>query len=216
MAVAEPGGLEPLEELVATLEVHAVAPPDRGVAERGRQERLAYTDGTEDQHRIIWGCLIASAMIASFAGVMYTAQVGAYTSDIAGLPVPRPGRPLLRGVELSQRPNLWGTLIAYFALAFGTPGPDPAVRRPTPSGSARCSREARSSSQSPWPAPEVRSATKGRQGGPEVPAQPENHHHRVTVRCVTPPPHESAYHWFQCTIPSASLRGPGRKSVPFV
>jgi ribose transport system permease protein len=73
--------------------------------------------------RIIWGSLIGSAAIASVAGVMYTAQVGAYTSDIGqGYLFPALAAVFFGASQLSQRPNVWGTLIAYFALAFGIQG----------------------------------------------------------------------------------------------
>jgi ribose transport system permease protein len=74
-------------------------------------------------NRIIWGSLIGSAAIASLAGVMYTAQVGAYTSDIGqGYLFPALAAVFFGASQLSQRPNVWGTLIAYFALAFGIQG----------------------------------------------------------------------------------------------
>jgi ribose transport system permease protein len=73
--------------------------------------------------RVVWGSLIASAAIASLAGVMYTAQVGAYTSDIGqGYLFPALAAVFFGASQLSQRPNVWGTLIAYFALAFGIQG----------------------------------------------------------------------------------------------
>ena len=73
--------------------------------------------------RIIWGSLIGSAAIASVAGVMYTAQVGSYTSDIGqGYLFPALAAVFFGASQLSQRPNVWGTLIAYFALAFGIQG----------------------------------------------------------------------------------------------
>ena len=73
--------------------------------------------------RIIWGSLIGSAAIASIAGVMYTAQVGAYTSDIGqGYLFPALAAVFFGASQLSQRPNVWGTLISYFALAFGIQG----------------------------------------------------------------------------------------------
>lgn len=73
--------------------------------------------------RIVWGSLIASGAIASVAGVMYTAQVGAYTSDIGqGYLFPALAAVFFGASQLSQRPNVWGTLIAFFALAFGIQG----------------------------------------------------------------------------------------------
>jgi len=54
---------------------------------------------------------------------MYTAQVGAYTSDIGqGYLFPALAAVFFGASQLSQRPNVWGTLIAYFALAFGIQG----------------------------------------------------------------------------------------------
>ena len=73
--------------------------------------------------RIVWSSLIASGAIASLAGVMYTAQVGAYTSDIGqGYLFPALAAVFFGASQLSQRPNVWGTLIAFFALAFGIQG----------------------------------------------------------------------------------------------
>lgn len=50
VAVVEPGRFESFEEVVSSFEVHAVAAADRGVAERGGQERFADPDGAEEQH----------------------------------------------------------------------------------------------------------------------------------------------------------------------
>lgn len=73
--------------------------------------------------RIVWGSLMASAGIASLAGIMYTLQVGAYTGDIGqGYLFPALAAVFLGASQLSQRPNVWGTLIAFFALAFGIQG----------------------------------------------------------------------------------------------
>lgn len=73
--------------------------------------------------RIVWGSLVTSGGIAAFAGVMYAAQVGAYTSDIGqGYLFPALAAVFFGAAQLSQRPNVWGTLIAYFALAFGIHG----------------------------------------------------------------------------------------------
>ena len=74
-------------------------------------------------NRIVWGSLVTSAAIASLAGVIYTAQVGAYTADIGqGYLFPALAAVFFGASQLSQRPNVWGTLIAFFALAFGIQG----------------------------------------------------------------------------------------------
>ncbi len=54
VAVVEPGRPEPLEQHVGAAEDDAVAPADRGVAERGGHEGLADPDRSEDQ-RVVAG-----------------------------------------------------------------------------------------------------------------------------------------------------------------
>lgn len=72
---------------------------------------------------IVWGSLAVSGAVAGLAGVLYSAQVGAYTSDIGqGYLFPALAAVFFGASQLSQRPNVWGTLIAYFALAFGIQG----------------------------------------------------------------------------------------------
>jgi ribose transport system permease protein len=74
-------------------------------------------------NRIVWGSLVTSGAVAAIAGVMYTAQVGAYTSDIGSQYLfPALAAVFFGASQLSQRPNVWGTLIAFFALAFGIQG----------------------------------------------------------------------------------------------
>ncbi|HEX6393452.1 MAG TPA: ABC transporter permease [Acidimicrobiales bacterium] len=72
---------------------------------------------------IVWSSLVVSGAVAGLAGVLYSAQVGAYTSDIGqGYLFPALAAVFFGASQLSQRPNVWGTLIAYFALAFGIQG----------------------------------------------------------------------------------------------
>ncbi len=73
--------------------------------------------------RMIWGALIASATIAGFAGVIYSMRTGVFTSSIGpGYLFPAVAAVFLGASQLSRRPNVWGTLIAYFTLAFGAQG----------------------------------------------------------------------------------------------
>ena len=75
--------------------------------------------------RIIWGVLAASGAVAGIAGIMYAGQVGAYTSDIGqGYLFPALAAVFFGATQLRQRPNVWGTLIAFFTLAFGIQGLD--------------------------------------------------------------------------------------------
>jgi ribose transport system permease protein len=73
--------------------------------------------------RMIWGSLIASATIAGVAGIIYSMRTGVFSADIGpGYLFPAVAAVFLGASQLSQRPNVWGTLIAYFALAFGIQG----------------------------------------------------------------------------------------------
>jgi ribose transport system permease protein len=73
--------------------------------------------------RMIWGALVASGTIAGIAGVVYSMRSGLYSTSIGpGYLFPAVAAVFLGASQLSQRPNVWGTLIAYFALAFGIQG----------------------------------------------------------------------------------------------
>lgn len=73
--------------------------------------------------RVVWGALIASGAIAGFAGVVYSMRSGVFSSSVGpGYLFPAVAAVFLGASQLSQRPNVWGTLIAYFALAFGIQG----------------------------------------------------------------------------------------------
>ncbi len=73
--------------------------------------------------RVIWLAFIASGTIAGLAGVIFSMQSGLYSSSIGpGYLFPAVAAVFLGASQLSQRPNVWGTLIAYFALAFGIQG----------------------------------------------------------------------------------------------
>lgn len=73
--------------------------------------------------RIVWGSMVASGTIAGIAGVIYSMKSGLFTSSTGpGYLFPAVAAVFLGASQLSQRPNVWGTLIAYFALAFGIQG----------------------------------------------------------------------------------------------
>jgi len=73
--------------------------------------------------RMIWCSLIASGGIAGLAGVIYSMRSGVFSSTVGpGYLFPAVAAVFLGASQLSQRPNVWGTLIAYFALAFGIQG----------------------------------------------------------------------------------------------
>jgi ribose transport system permease protein len=73
--------------------------------------------------RLVWGSLATSGAIAGVAGVIYGMRVGTFDASVGpGYLFPAVAAVFLGASQLSQRPNVWGTLIAYFALAFGVQG----------------------------------------------------------------------------------------------
>lgn len=74
-------------------------------------------------NRLIYGSLMASAAMAGIGGVIYAMRVGVYTADVGpGLLFPALAAVFFGASQFSGRPNVWGTLVAYFALAFGVKG----------------------------------------------------------------------------------------------
>jgi len=73
--------------------------------------------------RLAWGSLIASAGIAGFAGLIYSWKFGTYTSSV-GPPLlfTAVGAVFFGASQLKGRPNVWGTVIAVYVLAFGIKG----------------------------------------------------------------------------------------------
>ncbi|MDG1265018.1 MAG: ABC transporter permease [Ilumatobacter sp.] len=73
--------------------------------------------------RLSWGSLIASAGIAGFAGLIYSWKFATYTSSV-GPPLlfTAVGAVFFGASQLKGRPNVWGTIIAVYVLAFGIKG----------------------------------------------------------------------------------------------
>ncbi len=73
--------------------------------------------------RLVWGSLVASALIAGFAGIVYTWKIGNYSDSVGpGLLFPAIAAVFFGASQLKGRPNVWGTLIALYALAWGIYG----------------------------------------------------------------------------------------------
>ena len=73
--------------------------------------------------RLTYGSLMASATIAGLAGVIFSMKVGTYSSSTGpGLLFPALAAVFFGASQFTRRPNVWGTLVAYFALAFGVKG----------------------------------------------------------------------------------------------
>lgn len=73
--------------------------------------------------RLTYGSLMTSAVIGGFAGIVFSMKVGTYNSSVGpGLLFPALAAVFFGASQFARRPNVWGTLIAYFALAFGVKG----------------------------------------------------------------------------------------------
>ncbi len=73
--------------------------------------------------RLVWGSLVASAVIAGFAGTVYSWKVGTYGPSIGpGYLFPAIAAVFFGASQLKGRPNVWGAMIALFALATGIKG----------------------------------------------------------------------------------------------
>ena len=73
--------------------------------------------------RLVWGSLVASGVIAGFAGIIYGWKVGNYASTVGpGYLFPAIAAVFFGASQLKGRPNVWGTFIALYALAWGIKG----------------------------------------------------------------------------------------------
>jgi ribose transport system permease protein len=73
--------------------------------------------------RLIWGAFVVSGLLAGIAGVIQSMHVG--IGDAAtgqGYLFPAIAAVFFGAAQFSQRPNVWGTMVGYFALAFGIQG----------------------------------------------------------------------------------------------
>jgi ribose transport system permease protein len=74
-------------------------------------------------HRLVWGSLVASATMAGLAGVLFSMKTGTFSSAIGpGYLFPAVAAVFFGTSQFSGRPNVWGTIVAYYALAFGIKG----------------------------------------------------------------------------------------------
>lgn len=87
----------------------------------GNREAARLAGVTTD--RYTWGTLIASALIAGFAGLVQSWKVGTFGNNIGpGFLFGSIAAVFFGASQLRGRPNVWGTLIAVFTLAFGVKG----------------------------------------------------------------------------------------------
>jgi ribose transport system permease protein len=93
--------------------------------------RLFAVGGNEDAarlagvptKRLAFGTLVASAGLAGLAGVIFAAQVGVFDASYGqALLFPAFAAVFLGATQIRGRPNVWGTMLAVYVLAFGVQG----------------------------------------------------------------------------------------------
>jgi ribose transport system permease protein len=73
--------------------------------------------------RLVWGSLVASAVIAGFAGIIFGWKVGNYSATGGpGFLFPAIAAVFFGASQFKGRPNVWGTFVALYALAWGIKG----------------------------------------------------------------------------------------------
>jgi ribose transport system permease protein len=73
--------------------------------------------------RLVWGSLVASAVIAGFAGTVYSWKVGNFATSVGpGYLFPAIAAVFFGASQLKGRANVWGAMIALYALASGIKG----------------------------------------------------------------------------------------------
>ncbi len=73
--------------------------------------------------RLVWGSLVASGLLGGFAGAVYSWKVGTYGPNVGpGYLFPAIAAVFFGASQLRGRPNVWGAMIALFALATGVKG----------------------------------------------------------------------------------------------
>jgi len=73
--------------------------------------------------RLVWGSLVASAVVAGIGGIVYGAKIGSF-SNTFGPPLlfPAFAAVFLGSTQFKSRANVWGTILAVYTLAFGVKG----------------------------------------------------------------------------------------------
>lgn len=72
---------------------------------------------------LVWSSLVVSALIAGLGGVVYGMKIGSYSNSF-GPPLlfPAFAAVFFGATQFTRRPNVWGTLVAVYVLAFGVKG----------------------------------------------------------------------------------------------
>ena len=96
--------------------------PGRYLFATGGNEQAARLAGVPTD-RAIWVSLVASGAIAGFAGVIYSMKIATFSTTVGpGYLFPAVTAVFFGASQFQKRPNVWGTVIALYALAFGIKG----------------------------------------------------------------------------------------------
>jgi ribose transport system permease protein len=97
-------------------------PVGRRMFATGGNREAARLSGVKTD-RLTWGSLVASAAISGFAGLIHSWKFETYTSSV-GPPLlfVAVGAVFFGASQFKGRPNVWGTILAVYVLAFGIKG----------------------------------------------------------------------------------------------
>jgi ribose transport system permease protein len=97
-------------------------PVGRGMFATGGNTEAARLAGVST-HRIVWGTLTTSGAVAGLAGAMLASQLALYTGQEGpNYLFPAFAAVFFGATQIKSRPNVWGTLLAMYALAVGVEG----------------------------------------------------------------------------------------------
>jgi ribose transport system permease protein len=97
-------------------------PLGRHMFATGANAEAARLSGVRTE-RMVWGSLVASAVIAGLAGLVFGAKVGSFSNSF-GPPLlfPAFAAVFFGATQVKRRPNVWGAVLAVYTLAFGVKG----------------------------------------------------------------------------------------------
>ena len=97
-------------------------PLGRNLFATGSNQEAARLAGLRTD-RLVLGSLVASAVVGGLAGVVYAMRVGTFSTTL-GPPLLFPAFAALffGSTQFKSRPNVWGTVLAAYVLAFGVKG----------------------------------------------------------------------------------------------
>jgi ribose transport system permease protein len=108
--------------VVAVWYVLEHTPVGRKMFATGGNREAARLSGVSTD-RLTWGSLVASGAIAGFAGLIYSWKFATFSASVGpGFLFPAVAAVFFGASQLKGRPNVWGTIIAVYTLAFGIKG----------------------------------------------------------------------------------------------